>query len=156
MSTWLGGIGIKNSAVPAGGSSYHYLFYSPVGPARWTRLCLFGIQEWVRKPLVLAPTQDMDLGSFRAHQLPSLSLFLVFNISKTNSYPVGAHCQTSTWSPHRSFAQASKAYVYCVLRLCLLLFPTMKEYLDSNRVNFLIWRYAVTCFPYPVPILSFT
>ncbi len=27
----------------------------------------------------------------------------------------------------------------------------MKEHLDSNRVNFLIWRYVVTCFPSPVP-----
>ncbi|KAI0420452.1 hypothetical protein F5X98DRAFT_27852 [Xylaria grammica] len=96
----------------------------------------------------------MDLGSFRAHQLPSLSLFLVFNISKSKICPLApiADCRFKVSVAH-SFENQELVYILCSVNVCYC-YSTMKEHLDSNRVNFLIWRYAVTRFPSPVPILT--
>lgn len=123
----------------------------PAGPAGWTGLSPFGKHSGSARPLVLAPTQDMGLGSFRAHQLPSLLAFLSSTSQKRKSVrrrPLLIPLLKASVAP--CFERPAPVYILCSDDACFS--ATMKELLDSNRVNFLIWRYAVTRFPSPVPI----
>ncbi|KAI1155332.1 hypothetical protein F4825DRAFT_70959 [Nemania diffusa] len=92
----------------------------------------------------------MDLRSFRAHQLPSLSSFLSSTSQNRKSIrvrllPIPALRSLLLLASKTQGLRNPRALSTSVY------FATMKEHLDSDRVNFLIWRYLLegsTCLIY--------